>query len=723
MLLALVLVAFALAGCKDNQMQQGREIKVRITSTTFKSASFTVESGAEEQIISYICDRDTGNNYDAQYIYDNGTKIAYTPNEIVIERLSQSTEYELSVVTLGTEGLSKAATVVFTTEENSGAPATPGSVGIRADNIRPHDVDVYFEMGAECSQFKTVTLPAAYVENYVFEQRKSNPSLTHDDILIPVVKEMGATYTESLMVTGCALMGNADALDPDLEYTTYCIGIGESEEQYLDFSYLTWSTAAMDRAGDPQVVTYVDGCGVMSAMFHFRPNNDCKYLRYLMIEESYYDEALSSPEFGEDLLLEVIRTYSLGCDVDAVKDGTAGSGDKHVWTDNEIQRLYNWGDLSFAGKKFVLLTLAYDANMMPAGELSTAHFQLEEPGTTIAEFGIKTTETGATFCSLSIDMEDPNCQSIAYHVVTPAEYEGYMSSLGAEGYARALHQEAWLIQKINGNYTKSEMWTDISPSTEYYVVGCSLSTDKKLSDPVVCDMFTTKAVTFGHGTGSCSITISDITRTSARMNMDYSENARLLYWVILYSSDELFDWSDEDISSWLMENGNIFTANLPSSVSHYVSTGMSPGTEYTLAYMIQDSEGGFSVPEEVSFTTESGGGGNNPEITVEIVEVTAKQITLNRYLNEDAGGYHFAIYEQDEYCYDIASTTEFFEKYFTTEMWSMSEGTRTWTWDMNGIKPGTTYYFCFAPASENVFDNPDATVGKKVILEITTPEE
>lgn len=724
-LFILSLLVSVFTGCNKDQQTEGRKITLSVVSQTFKSVKFSVSSPAQEQMLTYLCVTDVNSSFDAKYVAEHGTRIPFPTKEVEVTGLQADTPYKLYAVANGSEGLSSVATANFRTDVNTGAPATPGAVGIRVENVQANDVEVYFEMGSDCKAFKTTTMSTAYAYNYFYEQRLKNPSLTDEEIMRPVLMELGSVYEESKMLKGTYLYGNCDALDPDLSFTTFCIGMGgENGDEYLEYTSLEWKTSELPYVGTPKVELNVSEIGVMSARFHFKPNDDCKHIRHLVVEEGPYNEQMADPNFGPEMMLQVLRTYSLGCTVDDIKNGNAPLGNKHEWIDGEIQYFYNWGSFQFAGKKFVLLALPYDANMMPANELVAYNFQLDEQGTTVAEFNLEAFEVGAHFVNVRANMDDPNCTNVAFTITSKSDYEGKMSSMGADAYAEAIHREGWLMQKkSDGTYTKEEFVPDLQPGTPYCIVGVSLSSDMKLSEPRICQEFTTAELVIGSSTKTTEITLSDVTRTSVMMNFKHHEDVRQLYWVALYSDDPIVTGPEQGKADYLFTNGNIFTANIPSSVDKFKLASLDPDTEFTILWLSEDVEGGITSIQSQTFTTTTGGGGDNPEVTVKQVSVEPYKIVLNVALNNDADGYYFAMYQQDEITSDLKTVTDYFETYYTEEAYTRTEGNRTWDETIGRIKPGGTYYFCFAPASANLMDNPDAKIGKKVILEITTPLE
>lgn len=658
--LLLLLCLGGTTACNEDNPAPGPQgdLSIRIDEVTYDGVTFTLTSTGQPAptMYAYIVVAE-GTTMNADDIFEQGTRQSASGSTFTVKALDEDMAYTLYAVSMSEAGLSNPATADFTTPINNWGPETERSMGVQVNKVSETGANFTYLLGSKASLGMVAVWPRVVLENYVFETLKLDESgtLTDKDIVASLLFDNG--YGK--FVSGDETVNWDEELWPDADYVILTLGM--IDEQTPGDAQLThFTTKAFPLIGNPSVEVTVADKNFMKAWFHYEVSEDTfTYLRYITLK-SEIDEYLQ--HFSQEDLREFIRF----------------SDPMWIFFDQSQSKTetFNFG-WEAATQWFTALAVAADSNLSISKELSRADVQLdEEPiGTEPATYECHAYNIGATNCDIHFDVHD-NCLKVYFRVIPPSEYERELAQWGELMYSRILSEEAWCYFR-EGEFPTPEspiannddIWMDLSPNTEYVIVATAVNWDGLLSGVTVSEPFRTKPMTYENSTASASIEMDNINKYSARAIYRSNDQTRVLYHAILEADivASIAGATDNEIIRYLISNGNIWSmVNAEQStewrpdVQGMVWTWheMTPDTEYVYLYCAEDVNGAITSLSRTSFHTLPVQSGPNPDVTINVYDITPTTFKFDIVMNEDVRDYRYLTIEEGMLNYDPETGTQ-----------------------------------------------------------------
>lgn len=614
------------------------EVKITISdvAATYNSVTFTVVA-EDANAIAYICREAGSEELTAQEVFSMGEPKGVDNGTFTMRNLKSSTDYILCVALQGANGFKGPVTAEFTTEKNEGLPSSPEAAGIRVAQVSESSLIWEVANGSDVDFSLTMVQPSVTIENYCLEAAKDGLSTEE------AIKDFMITYGylcqavmggDKVQTVNYSELYSSAVLFPGANYTIFTLGCSgdyaaESSVVPLELSRLEVQTAERPRIGNPDVKVEFVEKGITFLRNRVTPNSDATYWGSLFTKKqeldefrAYYDRKEGAGA-GERRLKEYIQYYD-GYITEQTSEYTYST---NVGFDQQ-------------GINFSNVAVGFDANLVAGDVYREAVAQVLAPTGEDAVFSISIHDVGAGSFELSYELGG-NCMHAYWKLVPAGSLDDTLEDEEAAiALARLLWDEGWALWRQNEPndnqdviFTGTETHFGEKQGTTFDVIATGLNYGGALTYPKKVATFTTLERTKGDFDPSLKIEVETVSKTNALLNYITDPNViketkeRMLYHR-LYVAEEIGDYSDESLYSWLMggdaANANIWTildpdSSLDSPYSYSWNwAGLEPGTEYMYVWATENIYGEVSNVSTMRFTTLSNDGGDNPEFTITI---------------------------------------------------------------------------------------------------------
>lgn len=623
---------------------------------TFNSVSFHVEA-KDAQSIAYLVDK-RGATPTAAQVFTKGEPVKSDKADGVVKGLIGSTEYTLFVVSSTASGLSEVYSQDFATTQDTGAPATTLSAGLRVDedNITQNNVKIRVANGADINYSYVLVMPTVYMENLIMDVAQNDEtgylkSLCTETAYGGQMKIEGAN-TEKIIDYNSDMEAS---LLPDADYSAISVGItAEGETETLgDLTRIDFHTAAFPLIGDPEVkIEIPDGQAKYIAIrYKYTPNADADYFCRFATDKNQVDKFLDyfDAKYGAGQGQEKLRQFVRFVD-QSYAEHTEGF---------EETLKYGFMDTDHI---LTMLGIGLDKNLMPGTKLSRADDHLNPiPDADKGEYTLTVSEVGAHFAQVDAHL-GKNCGAVFFRMV---EGDGSGYNTHDVDLALALYDEGWGMgpktdQTIEDDF--SEFYhADINPNTQYVMISTSLNYFGGLDTVRISKPFTTKSFNKYAGT-DLLVTINHLksTKSTATLHYAMADKARLLHHRVLATTrwdevdsekpetkteQQIIDfitsarygemWSAEDLAEPDPRNWD------------WQWTGMEPNTSYTYYYVTEDSDGNLSKLGSLEFKTNASAGGAAPKVEFSVTDIRANSCVFSITAVQDVSSFIYLFVGDD----------------------------------------------------------------------------
>ena len=655
-------VLTGLASCSDDPEtsqpdtpQPEFKIGVQVTSKSFSSVTFNLTTEGDTPTLYAYTAVEKGTVFTAQQVYDEGIRAAVQTEPYTLSGLTNDTEYTLYAVAMGQNGLSNLASAEFSTDNDPGAPQTSKSIGIQFNEITQTGVNFSLQRGSEATGGMMAIWSSIILNNYVEDQiMLSQEDITREQIVSDLLI-MG--YGMEVDGTEQNADWTAEKLRPDADYTVMLMGLVNGEP--ADVSLVEFHTPAFDLIGNPTITLSVEKKDYMMAWIRYTLNEDAfGYMRYIT-DKSEVDRYLET--HTEDDLREFTRF------ADGLFDQLGQL--RHEMPDvDENGNVYKISSTNFgwdaAGNEYTAMAVACDRNYSVPKHMARIDFRLEEfpQGTDPALFTCEARNIAANNFDLHFEF-DQSCMR-AYCNVLPADgYRAQIEKAGGDlAYARALWDSGWVIYRTNEADPNSpianqdDMFADVSPGGEYVIVATALNYQGVLNQTLtVSEPFRMKNFSYENSEAVVIPEVDRIEKTKARAIYRTGEKTRMLYNVTLEASSSLLNESEEAIRTYLMQQGNEWAYFHDKDIDWDPTVGavvytwpeLTPGTDYVVLACGQDTEGRISEVNRAYFTTKAAIPGPDPQVQLNVYDLTPTSCTIDIIINDDVREYYYALIEEE----------------------------------------------------------------------------
>lgn len=638
---------------KETNQDVSTGITISNVEPSYNSVTFDVQA-QDANIIAYMCVT-KGTAATSNEVFDNGTVVAQNSGNFTFKGLKSETEYTLCVVASNNQNLTKIESFDFSTLENSGAPATAKSAGIRLNGQTTDNVTFDITNGTDIDFSYVSIWSTSMLENYIMENSKLGYS---DEATIKAMIE-GYQYT-AFKVYGAGAESKgldyktqySESLFPDQDYMLITIGCTGNDDQYTmqDVTVVRFVTESTKLVGDLGVKIDCTP-GYISMRYTITPNADATYYFYYATAQSQIDEYITyfdnkfGAGYGERMIKQFMTQTTLG------------------WEDNtdvgEVPLTIGF-DQSELMVSFI--AVAADKNLM-LGTLSRNDDHTKPiPESDPAKFSLEVDRVAASSAWFNWTFYD-NCATIYARPLTPESYDSAMSAADQVTYSRNLFDEGWGFARPKNTQGQTvvyseQYYSDIYPGNEYVVVATGLNYEAGLSVPLyVSDPFTLKTHTFENSEADTRINITGVTRTKAKAIYESTAKTSMLFHRILEDGSFYEGLTDQQIIDKLLstsvdDGGEMWAVYDPSEQDafkwEWTWTGLTPSTDYTYYYCSEDVDGRISELSKIPFHTSNADGGLNPDLTLTINSITTDRVTFDIVLNDDCSSSLYCLYSAEE---------------------------------------------------------------------------
>ena len=701
---------FGTFSCEKDPVVVNPSENITISNLSCSHSDVTFEYSVPEDalVIGAVCvakaNKDSINN---DYIFKEGKTSSKTTGKFTFTNLKSETEYLVFVAYRGTTGIYGPANKEFKTAENSGAPSTPYSAGVR---VVTKSTD---EIVLEVINGDSIDFSLVMIDHYI---AMDNGYLNYTNFGGTGKKEdyvrgfMSETSNGYLMFNTpgageTAILNYAERYSwpvyPDTDYSVFAFGCkgdwGTDSLEVLDFTEIRFTTDGTALIGDPFVDVETTKQSYDFFAHQITPNADAAYWATFISTTdeidyfiNHYDEK-EGKGAGARRFNEFMRDYH-----------------KHLipeQTQSEERRL-NVG-LKAQHLKFGRYAVGFDENFMMGERYDLAECQTKEipSGSEYdAKYTMESYQPGATSVRIKTELE-ANCARVFWDVKIKGSFDKALSDYSSsEELKMALYDAGYAVTRPYGTPqpeadAPAEMFYDLHygllPNTEYEIVSTALNYTAGLTTPKITGTFTTDEMTFpaaGEYIPEITITADQIGKTQVIARYVMSEEGiekatnntedepRLIYHRIFDKSSThetdlaILNKTDDEMREFLIgEGGNLWTAvsNDESDENKYDYywpwAAMSPNTPYLYCWVVENAEGEISDLGKCNFRTLSNTGGDNPkvEITITPEDITTlehDEDKLNMEFittpNADVTYYNALWYSEDalkSYFYDLSS--------------------------------------------------------------------
>ena len=447
-------------------------------------------------------------------------------------------------------------------------------------------------------------------------------------------------------------------LVPDCEYFIAVVGCyDEDAQQVASLSLSHFKTSTLPLTGNPQI-SMMHQESYKAYLVTYVPNSDCKYFYNWSYLAEEIDEFIDI--FGETMMRDFMR-----CAVSSALD---------VKIEDNLSTLVSFNEVT-PDAVFATVAIALDANQIPAEHIARVDLSLKEvpddAKKASAKIEINNSRVSATAFWFDVTL-DANATSMFYDVIPASRADEYAQADEATrtAYVKELayggfgvKNENFLFDSENekpvgSSFTaKNEFMFDLQPESEYKVVFCAKNVFGELSDLMLSDVITTKALVRDNPDKClCNddfvFELKDVTRDGWKYYAEYDWNdmAMIRFQIVYpdvvdspYQSHENPGSREELLTYLFGTNGEYNTPNanswwaLPSGVDYLAYYGYLSGVEYVVACCAEDINGVLGPVTLHKVTTREVKPGPNPSMNIDAkISADGKTLTCNITSNEDS---------------------------------------------------------------------------------------
>ncbi|MGN0190241.1 MAG: hypothetical protein ACI39U_01165 [Candidatus Cryptobacteroides sp.] len=546
--------------------------------------------------------------------------------------------------------------------------ANENGVSIKIDKVDLKNVVFTLIPGESVKSYRLDIYPKAILYNYFLESDllDADSDTIEDYIINLLTSSQGAggyifdyvTNAEDFAMKQFDWMNSNYAqykIVPDCDYFVTVVGFyDEDAVQPASLSVSHFKTTTQALVGTPSIgLSYQ--AGYRAFRVEYIPNADCKYFYNWAYLSKEIDEYINL--FGETMMRDFMR-----CAVSAALD---------VSDETNLSTYVGFDQAPEEVSEYAVVAIALDANQIPADHITRLDFTLREIpedaelGVASVEINDKRVSATAVWFDVTVSKE---AQVAYYNVVTESEATSimeadesvrkqYASETLAAGGAYGVKNENYLFdtdteKPVGSSYTaKNEFMIDLIPNQSYQVIYCVRNIFGELSDLMVSDVFTTKSLDFDHPENClCNddfkFELRDASRTGWVYYAEYDwDDMAVLRFQVVYPDvvDSPYMGPDnpgtrEELLNHLFgaSIANVWWA-LPDGVDRLGYFGYTSGTEYVVAYCVEDINGVVGPVGFATVDTKEVKPGANPTMEIEAtISDDGKTLDCRFISNEDS---------------------------------------------------------------------------------------
>ena len=313
-----------------------------------------------------------------------------------------------------------------------------------------------------------------------------------------------------------------------------------------------------------------------------------------------------------------------------------------------------------------------------------------DPQVTVSIDGVTESSVTATFTP------NEDCASYYYLIATEAEISEWQDGSGGLTEVIQIHGDTETA-------TMTITFNDLLPETEYTILALPVDPDGTFGD-VVQETVTTLPQVIIYNP-QVTLSVDDVTESSVTATFTPNEDCASYYYLIATEA-EILEWLDGlgGLTEVVQNLGETETAIMTITFNDLL-----PETEYTILALPVDPDGTIGEVVQETVTTLPQVIIYNPQVTIDIEEVTENSITASFTPNEDCASYYYLVATEAEIIAWITMGADFeqiIEEHGGTE-------TATITYTATELNPDTEYKVLALPVDPN--DNYGEVVQETVI--------
>lgn len=484
----------------------------------------------------------------------------------------------------------------------------------------------------DCLAYRVEVIMKDRALNLLWEAQKTDPSLTFEGW---AEQTMFATDGSGAPSWTGAVDGVGEPRDfssdmtifqgyvfPDTEYYIMVWGClsadGNSPSEFTCMTVKTNDPGEL--IGNPEVELQHE-CTYRFTQTTAIPNEDCAYFNVMVLPQADVDEYLAQEQFSEATLLNVISSFSIAPETEAVQTTAL-----------------DWGFNADPTHVIGAVAVARDGNLKPNPKLFYDQYTVleKDPTAELPSYTYTFKRNSAYAVEFRVEY-DPETTSNAYYSIQPN------SSGTPKDAADMIQNGGWVVGP-----EEFDQFQYVSPDTHYEIWLTARNYQSDILEMEKLDLCDTKSVgTFDVDASNFKSELTSVSKTQATVSFEPTDEISCWFFLALAKGEVYYDpvtgestgldvtdpANKEKARVYLMNNGNIFTQNTSWIVeddwNHFTYTGMEPGKEYVHMCLAETWDGNFVDVQYVPITTSDNTGGDDPQITFDMDQsiVDAENLT------------------------------------------------------------------------------------------------
>lgn len=509
----------------------------------------------------------------------------------------------------------------------------------------------------DCLAYRVDVIMKDRALNFWWEAQKTDPELTFEgwarQTMFAVTGEGAASWTGAVDGVGEPRDFSSDMtvfqgyVFPDTEYYIMVWGClsadGNSPSEFTCMTVKTNDPGEL--IGNPEVkLTH-------EATYRFtqttaEPNEDCAYFNVMVLPQKDVDDYLAQEQFNEATLLNLISSFSIAPETEAIQTTPI-----------------DWGFNADPTHVIGAVAVARDGNLKPNPKLFYDQYTVKEkdPNAELPSYTYTFKRNSAYAVEFRVEY-DPETTSNAYYSIQPN------SSGTPKDAADMIQNGGWVVGP-----DEFDQFQYLEPDTDYEIWLTARNYQSDILEMEQLNLCRTKSVgNFDVDSTNFVSELTNVSKTQATVSFEPSDKIACWFFLALEKGAPYYDpitgaSTGRDVTDpkniadarvYLMNNGNIFTQNTTWIVKddwdHFTYTGMEPAKEYVHMCLAETWDGNFVDVQYVPITTSDNTGGADPKITFDMeqsyVDTQNLEWTVRFMPNDHVTQMYYCICSETEAC-------------------------------------------------------------------------